>query len=489
MADPTTPEKADLVAAIQSDCAEAILAHRRVRLPSQLLRDLAAEAPSPELDRFLASHRDTPSRVLVEIAERSPSTVTRLALARHVRTPAQQLHELAEDGETDVRQSVAANSAVPPRVATQLIGDPAVVVRRALAANNAIPSRFQMTLAEDVSPLVRTQLLKQRRLESEVLTKLLNDPDPLVRARVIISGPLDERRQLRLADGEDPFEQHCLLGRRTVERPALESLAFSQHAGVQLKALERHELSTDELLGWARTGPLPVRCLVAATADLPPEIQDVLANDAEHDVLLTLAVNHTLAPGAAATLAGSSYPDVIHAVAANPAVPEAVLLCLCATEDELIPRIIAGRPELPAAVVERLTELGDGVLYHLGHHQAPCQRAIEGQAETLSWHVLPTLRVLAARADTLPEDAMARLSRDPAPLVRQAVAGNQNVPATCLDALIQDDAEWVANVATAERQRRREQAVDEDIAPTGGDGPLTRFVKRILRGAPPQVDR
>lgn len=449
------PTKPTLLADILARPDETIRAYQRGGISSAVLRELAAEAEHPELRRFLASYPETPARLLEQLAAGDEPEMVREALAGHARAPRAVLMQLAGDASPRVRQAVAGNRALTPQVALLLAEDASVAVRLALAANPAIPPRTQAQLAQDPHPLVRSTLLGQSRLDAETQRQLAETADPLARVEAIAGAEATDHALLAWADSDQEIAQTALLLRRSLPDKVLESLCFSTHPDIQRQALERHRLSTDELLGWSQSEQPAVRILMAGRPGLPPAIQRLLGEDPAADVRQALAGNPELDETVALLLAGDADPAVQTALALNPNLAAAALAALCASSSRIVRKLAAARPDLAAEHIALLLEDGDEeVVYHLAGNEAAGNAPPPGPAGKWVRHRLPTLRTLPARC---PEHAH-KLVHDPAPGVAR-----------------------IARAALASRPRPTERTEPEtETAPAESKGFLKRLLGRIV---------
>lgn len=410
------PTKQSLLAEILDRPDATIRAYRRGGVPPAVLRELAAEAEHPDLRRFLASYPETPARLLEQLAAGDEPEAVREALAAHARAPRAVLMQLAGDPAPRVRQAVAGNRALTPQVALQLAEDASVAVRLALAANPAIPPRTQALLAQDPVPLVRSTLGGQARLDPEAQRLLAETDDPLARAEAIAVAEANDSSLLAWADSDQELAQTGLLLRPSLPGKVLESLCFSTHAGIQRRALERHRLSTDEMLGWSQSEEPSIRILVAGCPGLPPAIQRLLAEDPLADVRQALAEHAELDEAVALQLAEDADPAVPIALALNPRLPEPAVTALCVNPSRIVRKLLAARPDLTEAQIARLLgEDDEEIAYHLACNQTARPAPPPESSRAWTRHRLPTLRALAAQC---PEHAP-ELVHDPAPQVAQ----------------------------------------------------------------------
>jgi hypothetical protein len=475
------PTKESLLAEILDQPDEAIRAHQRGDVPAAVLRELAAAAQHPDLRYFLAAYPETPARILEQLAEGEEPVRIREALAAHPRAPRAVLMHLAGDPATRVRLAVAANRALTPQVALLLAEDEAVPVRLALAGNPAIPPRTQSRLAADANPLVRSMLLGKGQLDTETQKLLADTDDPLLLAETVAGSDAPDSALLAWADGDQFVPQMALLLRPRLSEKVLESLCFSTHPPIQRAALERHQLSTDEMLGWSQSEEPSVRVLIASRPGLPPQIQQMLAGDATADVRQALAENPGLDGAVAQQLAQDADPAVQTALALNPKLPTEARTALCGSASRVVRKLLAARTDLTVEQIARLLDDGDEeVAYHLAGNDLLDRELPDELARRWATHSLPSLRALAASSPELDESVLAALAVDPAPLVRRELAWNAALPQHLRERLVEDEDAIVAERARTAASETDDEETDQEGPEPERQGFLQRLLGRVL---------
>lgn len=491
--------KATLLAQILADPTAALKAFRPGTIPVQLIRELASDHATYDVQRFLAGYLDTPSRVLEELFAKTSSIEVLAALAENQRTPKTILQQLARHERSEVRCAVATGKAISPQTALILSEDPDANVRATLAENSAITPRVQTILSDDPVPFVRASLLKSPRLDDEIYKALCDDRDVTVQAKALLAPRISADIQLQWADTDELFPQLVLLARKQLPDPVLESLCLSTHPEVQLQAIPRKNLSADEMLGFARHQDIAVRSLVCRQEELPAIVQQILANDPEHAVRMQLARHPRLSHDAALKLISYGNPEIILALLQNPASPPAAIAVLAETHDQLALKLLAARPNLSDDLIAIILQYADDdTLYHLAFRGIPCHGMSAPIAKRLADHPLPTLRALAAQSRQLPVAIIAKLSQDTASAVRLAIARHPDAPEAILQHLVLDNDDEVQDAAydalqqraDAARQRvmARHHSSPEDSASTANDdatapasagGILKRLIRKV----------
>lgn len=463
-------------------------------LPSRFLPKLVEQAGDdhPALALFLAAYPETPTKDLETLADKVTLPEVLAALARHPRASKSVMTRLAKEAPPVVREVLARHKQIMPSIADLLAEDEAISVRCALAENPALAKATQVRLAADPVPLVRLALLAQKHLDRDALQSLATDADVLVKAACIMDADVPPEQLLEWADTDEFFTQLFLLRRENLPDNALESLCFSDHAAVQERAVARRKLSLDEMLGWSEKGTVAVRRCIAAKADLPPEIQEILARDTDAQVHRILAANPAILEKLAMRMAQGDDLETWYALAGNPGITPKVLLELCTIREPLLQRMLAGRQDLQSEHVVELVADGmdESVLYHLAVNGVSHPGLPGAQAERLAVSVLPALRAFAASSEQLTRTQMQRLAMDAAPQVRARLVANQSTSEPVLRFLLTDSDPAVAAAAKtrlealqAQRQAQSD-AVDTDGAPAADDAPapgLGLVIRHVLR--------
>ena len=473
--------------------AETMKALKGQVIPTRFLRQfadsaLAPAAPDSVAALFLALWPETPSSMLDQLAAAAPAVEVAAALVKHPRCSPAVMRKLLGQGDADTPMLLAGANRLTPELAEELLASPVPEVRCKLAVNPALPPAFQAKLAQDPLPFVRCALLRRSKLDAGALALLLLDDDLLVRAATVMGAAVDDATLLEWADSDDFHTQFFLLQRDALPAKGLESLCLSANPAIQEQALARRQgLSPDEAHGLSEHGAVAVRVLVAAKPGLPAVIQERLATDAAPEVRQALAANPEIAKEAAWTLLDASNRTGWLELALNPALTEEQVLELCdraLTDPELAKRL-AARPGLTAEQKALLiTAGGEALAYHLATHNATFPELDAETAERWAAHPVPLVRVFAAGAQTLPRTTLAKLSIDPFPAVRRALAANPALPERMAGFLSTD-----ADAATAALARQRLAALAaEKLAPAPAanetaEPSVKQVLKRIIKKA------
>ena len=448
-----------LLAQICGDPEAALRAWKGGGIPVQLLRELFSRHDSFEVLYFLAGYPDTPSKVLEELGEKTESVLILSLLAEHPRTPKPIMQQLAKHENAEVRKAVARSKWISPQSALILSDDEDATVREALAENHAITPRIQAKLSTDDVPFVRAALLKLPHLDVEIQKALCDDMDVTVQARALLSPRLDASCLLECADSDEGLSQRILLLRNQLPDNVLESLLFSSDSEVQNEAVSRKRLTSDEMVGFSRKGEERVRLKIAGSETIPELVQGILAEDSSVEVRRQLAANEKLSMDAAKQLAAFDDHGTDLALAGNAAVPLSVLKEKLES-DETLMQAFACRMGLSGEDLDFVLEHGgDSALYSLAYLETDCKGMSAQAALRLSLHTLPSIRRLAAGAQSLPLRMMAELVHDPSPMVRLALAQNTELSRTILESLCEDGNKAVRECAQKSLQERPEQPV------------------------------
>lgn len=469
--------------------AETVKALKGQVIPTRFLRQFAEAAASDTVAAlFLAWWPETPSAVLDQLAAAAPGAEVAAALVKHPRTSPAVMTKLLGQGDADTSMLLAGASRLAPELAEQLLASPTPEVRCKLAMNPALSPAFQAKLAQDPLPFVRGALLRRAKLDAGALALLLLDEDLLVRAATVMGAAVDDATLLEWADSDDFHTQFFLLQRDELPAKVLESLCLGANPTIQEQALaRRRSLSPDEAHGLSEHPAAAVRILVAAKPGVPAVIQERLAADAAPEVRRALAANPGMAGNVAWTLLDAGDRTVWLELALNPALTEEQVLELCdqALTDPDLAKRLAARSGLTAEQKALLiTAGGEALAYHLATHGVAFPELDAATAEHWAGHPVPLVRAFAAGAQSLPRGTLAKLSIDPFPAVRRALAANPALPERMAGFLSTD-----ADAATAALARRCLAALaakKQEPTPTAAEPPepsVQQVVKRIIKKA------
>jgi len=478
---------------------ETVKAFKGQTVPSRFLRQfaesaIAAAPPDAVSALFLALWPETPAAVLEQLVESAAAgdlaAEITAALVKHPRTSAEALQKLLGTGDGGTQALLASSSRLAPELAAELLDSPSLEVRCKLALNPGLAPTLQARLAHDPVPFVRTTLLRRARLDAGALALLVHDDDLLVRAAVVTGAAVDDAALLEWADIDDFYTQFFLLQREGLPPKVLESLCLSRNLAIQELALARRQtLSPDEAHGLSEHGSVAVRVAVAAKPNLPAAIQERLAADAAPDVRLALAANPGIGAAAVWALLDSGDHLVRRELAQNPGLGEEEVVELCdhAAADPGLVKLLAMRPRLTAEQKALLLAAGgEGIAYQFAMHGMTFPELAEERAEQWAAHPLPLLRVFAAGAHALSRSALAKLTMDPLPEVRRALAANTGLPERTAGFLVTD-----ADAETAVLARKRldaltaatqQQAVSTPAPESAGPN-VKHVLRRIIKHA------
>ena len=472
---------------------ETVKAFKGQAIPSRFLRQFAESAVTPAPPDavavlFLALWPETPAAVLDQLAESAAAggvapEIT-AALVKHPRTSAGALQTLLGAGDGGTQALLASSSRLAPELAEELLESPVPEVRCRLALNPGLSPALQSRLAHDPVPFVRATLLRRARLDPGALALLVHDGDLLVRAAVVTGAAVDDAALLEWADIDDFYTQFFLLQREGLPARVLESLCLSRNLAIQEQALARRQaLSPDEAHGLSEHGSVAVRVAVAAKPNLPATIQERLAADAAPDVRLALAANPAIGAAAVWALLDSGDHLARRELAQNPGLSEAEVLELCdhAAEDPALAKLLAMRPGLTAEQKALLLAAGgESMAYLFAMHGTVFPELAEARAEQWVVHPVPLLRVFAAGAQALSRSALAKLTLDPRPEVRRALAANPGLPERTAGFLVTD-----ADPETAALARKRLDELAAETHKQAASAPAPKLseptVKQVLK--------
>ncbi|MFX1822053.1 hypothetical protein PV768_19925 [Pseudarthrobacter sp. CC4] len=184
----------------------------------------------------------------------------------------------------DILTRLAASYSLPPEAALELAENNHIQVRSSLAANNlaTIPTEVLVDLADDAAPEVRAAAATNYKLPDDVLLRLLDDESAEVRHAVIVHGHLSYDVQHDL-DGEDE-------SRRSLQE-RLRSHKWSGYG--RYPEDDGEESPRAAFLRKLAGSPYALtRAAVAQSPETPIDVLEELAGDTEEEV--TRAISYGL---------------------------------------------------------------------------------------------------------------------------------------------------------------------------------------------------
>ncbi|MCM1968145.1 hypothetical protein [Streptomyces sp. G1] len=448
--------------------------------PEDVLLRLLADGP-PAVQMVLCRDRTLPDAV-IEAALQHPDIRTRSFFARNPHVDPAQRARLVDDPEWFVRAHLADAPRLPVGGVYRPLPDE-TVVRMINTYENDFPPAYQQISMELQRSMPTHPDAKVRGwgvgrwsvLPAEIRASLLADPDEDVRERA-----------RRHAQSEDPAwverelpDRTCharwdMLLNRALSRTVVDGVLTSPVAeGERAAIADNPSLPADVVVLLAGDPDPEVRQRIAHRTDLGPAEMRALAVDPDPKVRLALSVHPALSEE---ERAGIDYEvpadDRFHPWPGPRAPRDPEDVRRDATSGHpLLRRRAALVPTLPPDLVERLAadeDLGVRVLLAQNHPDAPAALLLRSFLEyahperaqlttrpnfpntglaAFADHEDPEVRALAALDPQTAPDTVERLTRDPDPVVRAAMARHPNLPQHRLAELLDD--EELAHVAAA----------------------------------------
>ena len=429
---------------------------------------------------FLATYPNTPSRILNRIAMDWPDEPVLCRLALHERTQADILQKLAVSEFLSVRKCVACNKTITPQTVSVLIRDVNAVVRAMVAENSTQYQSSQLQQACDKSACVVTALAANKKCSEQSKQLMFEHESPFVKLSLAAVVPLDEDKLLELSDSNEFSAQNALFLRGGLSPDVLESLSFSRHKSIALKAISLKRLDADELLGWAKHDDKDFRVLIAGRTLLPEVVQEILAEDSCVEVRETLAENRSVSLVVSVKLSEDSSEKVLTNLAGNPAVELSVVSRLCESDNPLVHKIIALRKDVGTEQLDILLneKHSEEVAYIAAAKGLKMPQLSLDMTKKLARSELPTVRVLAAGSGNLMPTEMARLAYDTYAPVLSALIENENINDMTLQYLAKHHNPDVAQAAAEKLKIRTE--LNEKNKPSER-GLISKVLKVIKR--------
>jgi hypothetical protein len=288
----------------------ASLPERACSLPADVVALLARD-PEPEVVAELVLFHALPPALATSLS-RHPSPGVLRALASSPHTPASVLARLQPDG---LVRELAANPATPPGVAANLLPHHA--------------SRYFLAGRPDLPPGVYEQLASE--LEPGILSRLAENPAVPVPVLRQLTGTRALRR--------------VLLRNPAIPLDLLEELAPAARIGPD-PVPRIASASPTELRALAASPVMQVRMMVAARADLPPDLFDGLVRADDPGVAAAVVVHPLVTVPQLGELASRHGPRLYPRIARNPLCPAELLhhMALRAASVEKTWRAVARHP-------------------------------------------------------------------------------------------------------------------------------------------------
>ncbi|WP_157964064.1 hypothetical protein [Actinocorallia populi] len=280
----------------------------------------------------------------------------------------------------EMRLRALRNPALPAETAVGFVSHPSMPLRRQLAAREDLPPWAYQRLADDPIPGVRSELAA----------------NPAVDVALLLTLAADQDRDVRRALAHHP----------DVPLDVLAELARGTRLGSPL--LPRIVAASPTEVRELAESPEPLlRMLVARRRDLPPEVRDALAADADAKVAKSIAPHPGLSEAGLRSMVDRHGAQVIAKVATNPdATPE------------LLEDLARHRPPVRKSfreIARHPNATGAALLACLSDRQA---------------------RPIAAGHPALPISAMTELLTDDDWRTAEAAAANASLPLAAMAALV-----------------------------------------------------
>lgn len=401
--------------------------------PEEWARALAAHA-DPSVRRGLAAASGVPADVLTTLAQDQNIEVV-AEVARSPRLTASLAARLAEHPHMAVRRAVATNENTPPSLLAALADgaqiplarfcygcdgtvepppgfrchgwheDALIDLQYAIVANPSTPPSVAGDFASHLKPYVRWVLALRRDLSQDVYWRLAEDPIPDVRGNVAKNPAIDKSLVRRMAlDTYDVRRQ--LPHNPNIPLDVLTDIASTTKIGPTL--LPRIASATpDEVESLCRSPVAAIRMALAERPDLPADVVNLLAEDADAKVLKSLAPNPMLTEKQLRNMLAKHGRRLAASVARNPTCSPDLLHELAT----LVPPvrkaylIIAAHPNAA----------GETLVLCLRDHQA---------------------RPISAQHPSMPIGVLVQLVNDPDERVAEAAAANPSLPRQTMEYLL-----------------------------------------------------
>lgn len=277
-------------------------------------------------------------------------------VATNPSTPADLLEQIYADGDAYTRTAVIANANCPLSVIDRAISDDVIpiLVLRQLAGDKRLHQNVLAKLAGNADVAVRNSVAANLALPKALVKWMLNDDSHVVRRAIAVRLDLTVASIKRLMVDTDAWVRLWLGRNPSVSRKVLEKLSTDAVADVR-RAVARNPRCPVKILGeLAKDENAWVRSAVAYQSNSPKYLLKVLAEDTDIDVLSGVAANAHTPQQILQKLAASSEADVRRGVILNCKATRATLLPLLEDPYYLHRLMLAGSPKLKVADKWRL---------------------------------------------------------------------------------------------------------------------------------------
>lgn len=406
----------------------ALMEHELPSLRALIARDAATDATLlarlsrdvlPAIRAHAAAHPSLPPSELPRLARDEASV--RRAVAERPDTPAELQLALARDVDAAVRQAVAERIDDPAALAV-LAREP-LWTRERVASNPAASDDLLVELSRDESPWIRTRVATNPSTPERALANLLAHPperSPWRDTHDLVLSHLNASLALFQRAAAGAIDERIRVARcATAPLSVLKQLCSDDDGGVRWHLAWHHGHRPELAAALARDRSSSVRSVLADKVR-DPDVLTRLARDPEPYVRRAVAKSQHVSADTLARLARDSDMDVRVNVAMNARTPPDALRTLVRDRSELVRRWAILHPQLPFDLV---LERFEGTVVSL-YETEQLRRRLEQSPHELQRAEAsenPRVRAVAAAATT-DTSRLARLSRDPAPIVRAQVA-------------------------------------------------------------------
>ncbi|MFF0160606.1 hypothetical protein ACFYRY_24200 [Streptomyces sp. NPDC005263] len=277
-------------------------------------------------------------------------------------TPTEAVVGFADHPSLLLRWALADRPDLPPQVCARLAADPAPGVRADLAENPAIGDALFRTLAADHDHDVRRGLAHNPRVPLDVLIRVAGATrtGTTLLPRIAAASPAEVRQ---LAQSPNPDARVLLAQRRDLPPEIRDALACDADAKVAKSIAPHPGLSEARLRAMVDRHGVQVLTGVATNPDASPALlEDLTRHEPGARKALREIARHRNAT-ARALLACLTDPRARHLAAGHPALPPTVIVELLDDADGQVVEAAAANPSLPPAVAADLVHrLPSGVI-------------------------------------------------------------------------------------------------------------------------------
>jgi hypothetical protein len=294
--------------------------------------------------------------------------------------------------------------------------------------------------------------LRNKKIIPKAQEIIENKDSILIKLALLLNKNLNDSQLQEYADNALKEIQELLFIKEDIPDKVLESLTFSQYEDIAIKALKKKILSEAEFVGWAKNDNYKIKKVIAAKKQLPDLVQELLAEDTETEVLLTIAANPSINDNTAKIIIenGNTTQEVLIILANNSAISESIIDQLISLQDFRVNKMLILKRKLNKEQLITIVNSAyeEEIIYFIIKHQNSkiCEISREITRKLIT-SKLPSLRAFAAQSENISQSEIAKLAYDKENEVLEKLINNKLISATTLNFLKEKKDEYISELA------------------------------------------